>query len=144
MSTKHKRTHELLSRLQNLGFTCDEAFRLKRIESALQRWAERECGDGSGTAIERDEITGKPYVTYERGPGKPRGRYGPIPDREQGAIRRLKTIVAARNARDTGASPVLAYHQGDCRGCMVYLVTQAQLGDQSIASAYTRGLAVCV
>ena len=45
MSTQ-KAKFELFARLQSLGFTYDEAYSLRRIEMTLQRWAEKECGDG--------------------------------------------------------------------------------------------------
>ena len=182
MSTQ-KRKFELFTRLQALGFTYDEAAQLRRIEMTLQRWAERECGDGSSWAIERDDehaltctqcghvewsseplsgncpkcgdcapirhiATGKPFNVYH-GEGKPR-RY-PIADREAGALRRLAAIVKARNLRESPSEFmqvnaqdwILPYHQGDCRGCMVYLVTRSQLGDSPIAQVYNRGVAVC-
>lgn len=139
-----KSKFELYSRLQSLGFTYEEARQLRRIEMTLQRWAERECGDGSDWAIERDETTNKPFNVYH-GAGKPR-RY-PVADREAGALRRLKAIVDARNLRATtdaeSGGDVIPYHQGDCRGAMVYLLTRAQLGADNIDSVYTRGLAVC-
>lgn len=151
MSTQ-KAKFALYSKLQDLGFTYEEAFALRRIELTLQSWAVRECGDGSDWAIERDEKTGKPYNTYH---GQGRARRYAIADREAGALRRLAAIVAARNARGNGhdinMTPyapnhpafVLAYHQGDCRGCMLYLLTREQLGADAIDSVYTRGLAVC-
>ena len=149
MSTQ-KAKFELFARLQKLGFTYDESAALRRIEMTLQRWAERECGDGSNWAIERDETTGKPFNVYH-GEGKSR-RY-PVADREAGAIKRLQMIVNARNARLTGGNSnantdqIVPYHQGDCRGCMVYLLTRAQLTQDGkvlpIDQYYTRGLAVC-
>ena len=137
---------ELFSRLQSLGFTYDESAQLRRIEMTLQRWGERECGDASGNCIERDEVTGKPFVTFDRG-NKPRGRY-PVADREAGALRRLAAIVAARNERETTHGKVYEFHQGDCRGCNLYLVTHDQiLGNDGtllpLDQYYTRGLAVC-
>lgn len=165
MSTQ-KAKFELFSRLQNLGFTYEEAVSLRRIEMTLQSWAERECGSENGSAIERDEKTGLPYVTYERGPGHSRGRYR-IADREKGALRRLKAIISARNARayvdGQCVNPVTAYNQGDCRGCMLYVVSMADYPAEDILawraanrgkndaafpfigldSIYTRGLAVC-
>lgn len=167
MSTQ-KRKFELFARLQALGFTYEEAVSLRRIEMTLQRWGERECGDGSDWAIERDETTGKPYMTYHGQTFGNRIKRYAIADREAGAIKRLKYIVAARNARayvdGMCVNPVAAYHQGDCRGCMVYLVTldafpesekqewrNANPGAQWIAfpfhktidQYYTRGVAVC-
>lgn len=151
MSTQ-KRKFELFARLQTLGFTCEEAASLRRIEMTLQRWAEKECnGD-----IQRDETTGKPRRYWEQtnwGLARETVVHSyVIADREAGALRRLAAIVSARNARvsfDPRCSDTItAHHQGDCRGCMVYLCTRANLtgwqGDAlPIDSHYTRGLAVC-
>ena len=143
----HKRKHALFDRLARLGFTSGEAAALRRIEMTLHRWAERECGDGSNWAIERDEITGKPFNVWH-GDGRTRCRYA-IADREAGALRRLAAIIDARNVRNPGTqNHVIAYHQGDCRGCMVYLVTISQLTDETgfiapVEQYYTQGLAVC-
>jgi hypothetical protein len=157
MSTQ-KRKFELFARLQELGFTYDEAASLRRIEMTLQRWAERECGDGSNWTIERDEVTGEPFNVYH-GEGKP-WRYS-IADREAGALRRLAVILARRNQRESDATGSLCgndynrayyYHQGDCRGCMLYICTREQLtekyGDRAgqilpIDQYYNRGIAVC-
>lgn len=153
MSTQ-KRKFELFARLQALGFTYEEAVSLRRIEMTLQRWGERECGDGSNWGLERDEKTGKPYNVWH-GEGKAR-RY-PVADREAGALRRLAAIVKARNLRESptefmqanAQDWVFAYHQGDCRGCMLYLITRGQLTDRQtgallpIDQYYNRGLAVC-
>lgn len=163
MSTQ-KAKFELFARLQKLGFTYEESIALRRIEMTLQRWAERECGDGSDWAIERDETTGKPFNVYH-GSGKSR-RY-PIADREGGALKRLRYIVRARNARSyvdgICRNPVAAYDQGDCRGCMLYIVqlsdypadivtawkaehpgaNPSQFPFPNLDSLYTRGLAVC-
>jgi hypothetical protein len=150
MSTQ-KRKFELFARLQALGFTYEEAVSLRRIEMTLQRWAEHECnGD-----IQRDEVTDKPYRVYEHSSSAK--RY-PVADREAGALKRMAAIVAARNLRESPVevgkpqNDVFAYHQGDCRGCMLYLCTREQLtekyGDKAgsllpIDQYYNRGLAVC-
>ena len=152
MSTQ-KRKFELFARLQKLGFTYDEAASLRRIEMTLQRWAERECGDGSNWAIERDEVTGKPFNVYH-GEGKAR-RYA-IADREAGALRRAGAILDARNAREfapgsrigdmaqTMPDFVNLYHQSDPRGCALYLVRAGDVpAGENIDAYYTRGLAVC-
>lgn len=163
MSTQ-KAKFALFARLQALGFTYEESVALRRIEMTLKRWAERECGDGSDWIIERDEETGKPYNVYH---GRGTSRRYPIADREAGALRRLKAIVEARNARayvnGQCINPVAAYHQGDCRGCMVYVVSTEHLAPEFaewrkentgacasvfpfhkyLPSLYTRGLAVC-
>jgi hypothetical protein len=151
MSTQ-KRKFELFAGLARLGFTYDESAALRRIEMTLQRWGEAECGNGNDCAswgIEREENTGKPFLVTHPHNGKSYRR--PIADREAGALRRLAAIVAARNDRNTAgrteaeSSPqtVFAYHQGDCRGCNLYLLTRQQIGADDISSIYTRGLAVC-
>lgn len=172
MSTQ-KQKFALFQRLQNLGFTYEEAAQLRRIEMTLQRWAEMECGDSDdycSTAIERDEETGKPFraVSYHN---ENKTRRYPIADREAGALRRLKAIVAARNARYEAAGvigeavmgkaimeplvkggEIIPYHQTDCRGCMLYLVRRSDLGGPfdtseqfrlALESNYNRGVAVC-
>lgn len=151
MSTQ-KRKFELFARLQALGFTYEEAVSLRRIEMTLQRWGELECGNDRG-CIERDEVTGKPFFSYEmpvNGGWRRKRQY--IADREAGALRRLARIVEARNTRSAcdvlDGGYLLPYHQGDCRGCNLYLLTREQLTDRdgsalSIDQYYTRGLAVC-
>lgn len=139
MSTQ-KAKFQLFERLQKLGFTYEEAVQLRRIEMTLQRWAEQECGDVNGRCIERDEVTGKPFMTYDTGQGGKRGRY-PVADREAGALRRLDKIMARHHE-------LVRYHQGDCRGCMLYILRKSDLrtfdGETlPIDQHYTRGLAVC-
>lgn len=147
MSTQ-KAKFALFARLAELGFTYEESVALRRIEMTLHRWAERECGSENGQCIERDETTGKPYVTFGN-PRGDRGRYGPIADLEAGALERLKAIIDARNERvaigeRASQSTLIPYHQGDCRGCMLYLVRAADIpAGKPIKSYYNRGLAVC-
>lgn len=56
-------------------------------------------------------------------------------------------MVQTRNIRE--GNILQWYYQGDCRGCMLYLVTREQLTDKQNGSQlpidqyYTRGLAVC-
>jgi hypothetical protein len=144
-----KRTVQLVSRLQELGFSFDEAMQLRRIEMTLQRWGELECGDGndhSSWSIERDEVTDKPYLVTYPHTGKSYRRL--VPGREKGALKRLATIMARHPS-------YVAYHQPDCRGCGLYLVKIDKDVDYVIhhgkkvvlqdwlARNYTRGLAVC-
>ncbi len=118
----------------------------------LQRWAELECGDGNdhgSWAIERDEATDKPFMVhhhYLHGRGKDYTTRYAIADREAGALRRLKAIVDARNLRRSfGAENLVAYHQADPRGCMVYILHESDIpgGKAEAETNYTRGLAVC-
>jgi len=132
--TKAQRIADFFARMDNAGFNRTEAQALRRIEMTLQRWGERECGDGSNWCVERDEKTGKPFNVYH-GEGKP-SRY-PIPDREKGALKRLAEIMSLH-------PEFIPYHQGDCRGCNLYLVPKDAIkSGENIGSVYTRGIAVC-
>jgi hypothetical protein len=87
MSTQ-KQKFELFARLQELGFTYEEAVQLRRIEMTLQRWAEAECNG----EIERNETTGKPERVSQawlKGVSDKRHAW-PVADREAGALRRLE------------------------------------------------------
>jgi hypothetical protein len=85
----------------------------------LTAWACKECGDGSDWAIERDPETDKPYMVNHGG-GAANGKRYAIPDRERGALKRAAAIVA----RYPG---LVMYHQGDPRGCCLYVVRAADL-----------------
>ncbi len=132
--TTTKERYEVMSRLQSLGLDYETACALRRISMALHSWFERECGDANGNCIERDEITGIPYVTYEAGAG-PRKRYK-IADRERGAEKRLAKIMQSQ-------PELVPYIQGDCRGAALYILRKSDLqpGDK-LDSVYTRGIAV--
>lgn len=138
-----KRQAENYSRLTDtlarLGFTHEERETLIRIERTLHRWGELECGTDAGH-IERDEVTGKPRFFNARaryvGPHDPRA-WRTIPDREAGAKKRLAKMMESR-------PHLLAYHQGDPRGCCLYIVPANAVGPgESIDSVYTRGVAIC-
>lgn len=137
-----KRQAENYSRLTDtlarLGFTYEEREALIRIERTLHRWGELECGGGNdfaSWAIERDEATGKPFMVTHPHAGKSYRRA--IPDREAGAKKRLAKLMESR-------PHLLAYHQGDPRGCGLYIVPADAVGPGgSIESVYTRGVAVC-
>jgi hypothetical protein len=134
--------------LMSLGFTQDETERLRRISMTLHRWHERECGDGNG-CIERDEETGK---TYWRSANTDR-RWS-IPDRENGAIKRLQKIMQRVNlyerhgdlpdGSDADKAGALGYYiQTDPRGAALYIMRPRDLLDgSSVESCYSRG--VCV
>lgn len=126
-----------MKQLGELGFSFEESQQLRRIEMTLQRWGELECGDANGHCIERDEETGKPFLTFDKSrPNGERGRV-PVADREAGALRRLAKIM-------TGHPELVAYHQGDCRGCNLYVLKRTDIAPgETVHQVYTRGLAVC-
>ena len=149
MKKRDRQLIELSRRLDALGISLTDQEALRRIEMVLHRWGEQECGDEHGNAIERDEETGIPYRTYYTGTqGGARGRYK-IADKERGALKRLGEIMARYPA-------LWAYHQGDPRGCALYVgekkhlprvdPSSEQLKSESriIDGYYTRGVAVCL
>jgi len=120
----------------NLGLSMDEADALRRIEMTLHRWAEMECGNEAGH-IERDEKTGKPsLVRHLSSIHSERTHSTPIPDREKGALTRLARILA-RHPR------LVAYHQGDPRGCALYVLRREDVEGKDINAHYSKGWAVC-
>lgn len=137
--TKAVRRDWFFNRMAALGFSYEETDALRRIEMTLSRWSEQECGDSNeynSWAIERGEKTGKPYrVVY---PHSGPSRRTPIADREAGALRRAKAILASH-------PNLWMYQQGDPRGCSLYIGRNEDLraGDR-LESVYTRGVAVCV
>jgi hypothetical protein len=129
--TKAERIMALYNSLNGIGIATRDIEQLLRIERTLSRWSERECGTDNG-CIERDETTGKPYwlnsTTMHR---------SPIADREAGAKRKLAGIMSRYPS-------LVAYIQGDPRGCALYILTKEQVGESDIDSTYTRGIAVCI
>lgn len=110
--------------------TIEDASILRRAEITLHRWAEQECGDSNdyaSWAIERDEKTGKPFMV--RYPHKGESRRSAIPDRETGALKRVRAVCSRLGLH--------FFHQTDPRGCALY-VSREPLTD----SAYTNGVAV--
>jgi hypothetical protein len=121
---------------------------LRRISTTLHRWFEHECNG----AIQRegDNGDGKPYW-YNTDTGR---KGGPVPDREAGAMKRLKAIVAARNGRAFVPSlenlsikeqdVFLRYYiQSDPRGAVLYIIRPGDVPEGGdVNSYYSRGIAV--
>ena len=124
--------------LRGLGFTQDEAEKLRRISMTLHRWHERECGTDGG-CIERDEATGKTFWLNAM-----TGRRYPIQDRETGARKRLDAILATRNARTIcWPHSLTAYVQTDPRGAALYILRPGDVPEgKEPESHYSRGLCV--
>ena len=115
-----QRDHQTAA-LVRLGFTLEEIYTLRRINSTLRAWNEREANG----EIERDEQTGKPMRVWETPTGAKYPAEGPyfkrhsytIPDREKGALERWRKIMA-------GHKTLWHYYQTDCRGCAVWIGNQ--------------------
>ena len=128
-----ERHYRLTARLQNAGFSYNEAEALRRIEMTLSRLAEHECNGN----IQRDEETGKPRWYYETHNGDIiKGSLAP--DRERGALKRLAQIM-------TNHQDYIAYNQGDPRGCALYIVPKTELARTGLPvdAIYSSGIAVC-
>lgn len=121
--------------LRSLGFTRDECEALRRISMTLHRWHDLECGIDGG-CIERDEITGKAYWLNSHNM-----RRSPIADRETGALKRLASVIAARNWRC--AEQVHTYVQTDPRGAALYILRPGDVPEgQTADCCYSRGICV--
>jgi hypothetical protein len=134
----NKDTLRMLARVQNLGISLDDALALRRISMTLHRWYELECGTGAG-CIERDEKTGIPFWYRANArylaPNDPRA-YSRIPDREAGALKRLKAVMARYPHLRT-------YVQTDPRGAALYILRPGDVPEGAdVESYYSRGIAV--
>jgi hypothetical protein len=120
-----------ISAHRRLPLGISELTDLARAEKTLHRWSELECGDGNDFAswsIERDEQTGTPYMVTHPHSGK--SYRTKVADREKGALKRVAAICKAAGLH--------FYHQGDPRGCSLYVSTEPLDG-----SNYSRGVAIC-
>jgi hypothetical protein len=137
-SERARQSHQI-DTLIRLGFTYDEAEKLRLISMRLHRWYELECGSDNG-CIERDEATGRPLWRNSFN-----GNTYPVPDCEKGALKRLQAIIDARNvraARDERPE-VYTYLQTDPRGASLYIIRPGDVPqDGSVDSYYTRGICV--
>ena len=134
-----ERWHHTVTALEALGLSWDEINTLRRIEMTLRAWATLECGnsnDYASWAIERDEKDDKPYMVRFPYQGDQKTTRTPIADREKGALKRLDAIM-------TKYPKLVRYHQGDPRGCALYIVRKSDIGNGDISSLYNRGVAVC-
>lgn len=121
--------------LVNLGFTTEEAIKLRRISTTLRRWYELECGTEIGS-VERDEETGKPYWR-----NADTGKLSPFRDLETGATKRLIEIIGARNSRQQ--TRVDYYLQTDPRGAALYILRDQDVPkDKDAAAYYSRGICI--
>lgn len=137
-----KYTVEMISRLQQIGITTEDAFQLRRIAMTLHRWHELECGDSdnygsrcitrgrkSNGSFEYND-NGRPFIERHWHRGEPNAQYFSIPDREAGAKKRLAKIMQRY--------PTLqAYIQTDPRGASLYILPPGTDADN-----YNCGVAV--
>jgi hypothetical protein len=126
--------------LVRAGIDYDDALALRRVAMTLERWHELECGNSNNYvsyAIERDgdEPDSKPYMVYHPHDGGKSHRHA-IADREQGALKRLKAIMAKYPGHR-------AYVQGDPRGASLYILRPEDVRPgEDVSCYYSRGVAV--
>lgn len=131
---------EAVHNLQRAGIAYDDAVTLRKIAMTLHRWHELECGTDAGH-VERDESTDKPVFCYpapiEHGARREWVvRRHPIADREAGALRRLKRVMARYPA-------LQAYVQTDPRGAALFILRPGDVpAGEDGSSYYSRGIAV--
>lgn len=154
----NKETAFMLSRLQSLGISWDDALALRKVAMTLHRWHEKECGDsndysswcitrgkkeirtgqhagghGNHMVFVHDE-NGKPFLETHYNDGTV--LYTAIADKEKGAHKRLAAIMAKYPA-------LTAYIQGDPRGASLYILRPGDVPEgEDVSSYYSRGIAV--
>jgi ketosteroid isomerase-like protein len=125
MTTAHEKNRALA---QALDISVLDAQKLRRAQLTLRRWAELECGDSNdyqSWCIVRDDDGSTWHESY---PHNGKMRRSPARDLERGALKRV-----AKLCTETGLH---YYHQGDPRGCALY-VSREPLTD----TTYNRGTA---
>lgn len=137
------KTQDCISALQTAGISYQDARALRRISMTLHRWHELECGDGNthgSWAIERaDNGDGPPYLVHHHYGHSNFNDYvtrDRIPDRENGALKRLAQIMSRY--------PTLgSYVQTDPRGASLYILRPGDVPKgENAESYYNRGVAV--
>jgi hypothetical protein len=125
------RQYQQEQRLAVLGFNPAEAETLRRISMTLSHWSEAECNgeitvdDETGQAYRQYGHNGGPFLTVK------------CPNREAGAIRRLRKILKSHPGFAT-------YYQMDPRGAALYIYRPDDLEPgQSIDSVYS-SIGICV
>ena len=112
---------------------------LRKAELTLHAWDAKRCGwstsgpYGASFALVRDEDgDNKPYIEIHPNVGL-KTRWQPIPDLEAGALRRIEE-VCERNGGDVYGLEF--YHQGDPRGCSLYIARAGTGLNSSNYSSY--------
>lgn len=145
--------------LRSLGFTRDEAEALRRISMTLHRWHERECGTDRACLVRGRMVDGEftydddgqPYEEYAGFSGA--HRYARVPDRERGAMTRLRAILGQRNGRPyispggtliAGPADKLTFYiQSDPRGAALYILRPGDVpAGADVSCYYNRGICV--
>lgn len=126
----NRQTLSMIEQVGRCGIAINDAWALRKIAMTLHAWHEMECGSDRG-AVERDEKTGKTYMVSGM-----TGRRYPTADKETGALKRLKAVMARY--------PNLGYYvQGDPRGAALYILRPGDVpAGADVDAYYSRGIAV--
>ena len=114
-----RRRYDQETLLVSMGFSAAQAEVLRKISQTLTRWCEAECNG----EIERN--SGRAERVYYTRTGE-RLAYA-TPDRESGALRRLRAILAGTDWT--------YFYQTDPRGCALYLIPVTET--ENIESRYS-------
>lgn len=106
-----------IASLARMGIADDDIRVLRSASAALHRWAEREC---NGEVWVEDD--GTAYTGSGSRPEK-------CANLEARALKRVVKVLAKY-------PDLHAYHQGDPRGCALYVYRPADLKEHSIESCY--------
>jgi hypothetical protein len=153
------RNTDCIDRPHGMGIDREDCWASSRIAMTPRRWHELERGDGNdhgswtvargkkparygqhagGHGAHNQFVhddNGKPFLEYHSNSSN-YATYSAIPDRERGARKRLKAIMA----RYPGFT---AYAQGDPRGAAPYVLKPGDIpAGSEIDSRYNRGVAV--
>lgn len=131
MTNREFQRREMMNtNLRRMGFSSDECNTLRRISMTLHSWNERLCND-----CEVDEHD----KAFQYNPMN--GRRWPIANRGKGAEKRLAVLMAKY-------PHLIAYQQGDPRGCAVYIIEKSRLKERGIqesqVDAYYSSVGVAV
>ena len=123
---------QLDARRAGVNLTTDDARTLRRAELTLHNWDEMRCGwstpgpDGASFVLVSDHdecdcagcriFKGRPFLEEHPNKGFNLG-FIRVPDRERGALERVKAVCARYGAD--------YYHQGDPRGASLYIADHA-------------------
>ena len=102
-----------IAALTRLGIAHNDISTLRRAQAALHRWAERECN-------------GEVWIEDD---GTARSPVGKTPNMEARALRQVARVLQKY-------PDLHAYHQGDPRGCALYVYRPADLKEHCIESCY--------
>ena len=115
--TQKERNFRFYQTMNLMGFTFPESETLLRAERILNLWSVDQCNG----VLQQDETTLQ-WTRFGR----------PWRDRQKATLTKVENLAKSKG--------YLAYHQGDPRGCSLYLVHESEYDPEK---DYTDGFAIC-